>query len=101
MTSEVEQPVPTGRWRLIPPGVRLRWLDGDVLVYQLGAGDTHWLAGWAGVLLEALEAGPRPAQALAALLDGSGEEAVGGTPDLDDCLTELARIGLIEAVNGA
>jgi PqqD family protein of HPr-rel-A system len=85
-------------WRVIP-GQRLafREWDGEAVLYNDLSGNTHLLDGAAIDVLQSLHAEPCAAATLAArLADSFDAGAAALLPDIEDLLTALAKLDLIE-----
>jgi PqqD family protein of HPr-rel-A system len=85
-------------WRVIP-GQRLAFREwgGEAVLYNDLSGSTHLLDGAAIDVLQSLRAEPCAADALAArLADTFGASADALLPDIENLLTGLARLDLIE-----
>jgi PqqD family protein of HPr-rel-A system len=85
-------------WRVVPGQLlACREWDGEAVLYNDLSGSTHLLDGAAIDVLQALQAAPLDAAALARRL----AERFGASPDelaadIEDMLAELARLDLVE-----
>jgi len=81
----------------VPPGVRWRAWEGEVVAFHPGSGDTHLLAPIAGALLEAVASGITSKEALlrhvAHHLDLPSDDALAAI--VEEALATLVRRGLL------
>jgi PqqD family protein of HPr-rel-A system len=88
------------QWRLAQDRALLsRSWDGQCVVYDSGAGDTHLLDGPAALLFEQLASGPQDLATLAACLLPANATGRGrrGQRVASAFLVELAKLGLVES----
>jgi PqqD family protein of HPr-rel-A system len=87
-------------WRVVPGQLlACREWDGEAVLYNDLSGSTHLLDGAAIDVLQALRAAPLDAAALAqGLAERFGADAAELRPEIEDMLTELARLDLVESV---
>lgn len=78
------------RWRILPRSqLRLRYWDGECVLFHGASGDTHRLPELVGHLLECLEANPANIDTLVETVDLHPE-------DVERALRELAALEIVE-----
>lgn len=88
-------------WR-VPPAATLHWRDWDdeSVVFHEQSGDTHRLNRVGASVLRLLATMPMTAADLVRRLsDGSAGDHVPTQPLIDDLLTRLSDVGLVESLN--